>query len=126
MKSDQLQTSLNANISGLQGQVNILNSTANYLKTEVDNLTLTLNQTSSSFQGQIDSLGNTITGLQAQINSLNSTLQTSTSNTQKQYNSLNSQLNTISKIMYLLAAMTAVLIVTAVYIAVRKPKQKRL
>lgn len=91
----------------------------------------TLNSTCRDLQGQINSLDNTlltlnqqITNFQGQLNSMNSTLQASINRLQEHYDSLNNQFNSVVNVLYVLATLVIVLIVTTVYLAMRKPKIK--
>ena len=91
----------------------------------------------TNLQGQIDSLNHTfqmsIDGLQERVDLLNSTLQTSVTELQELWDSMNStltseqeaiinELNTVRNLMYVLIAITVILIATTVYFAIRKPK----
>jgi len=98
----------------LHSDFDSLNSTLYKL---LDNIT--------NLQENYDSLSTTITNLQEQINSLNSTLQTSIRELQEKYNSLINQTNSILNVMYIFITTTAILIITTVYFARRKPRAKQ-
>jgi prefoldin subunit 5 len=123
--------SLNSTINNMQGQINSLNSTCKSLQESISNLTITFGSMNNSLQGQVNSLNDTcgkltqsITNLQGQLGSMNSTLQASINGLQGQYNSQRNQTNTIIDVLYVLTALTVVLLATTIYLAMRKPRKE--
>jgi uncharacterized phage infection (PIP) family protein YhgE len=116
-------------ISGMQEQIDWLNSSWKELHEAVYDLTSNLNSTVSNLQSQIDSLSSicadldqSIRDLKGQVDALNSTLQTATSKLQEQYNSLVSQLNNSLIITYIIAATAIAVVAVAVYVGKRKAR----
>jgi len=123
--------SLNSTINNMQGQIDSLNSACKSLQESISNLTMTFVSMSSSLQEQVNSLNDTcgklsqsITNLQAHLGSMNSTLQASINGLQGQYNSQRDQTNTIIDVLYVLTALTVVLLATTIYLAMRKPRKE--
>jgi flagellin-like hook-associated protein FlgL len=77
-----------------------------------------------TFHSLLDKLTQSITNLQAQLGSMNSTLQASINGLQDQYNSQRNQTNTIIDVLYVLTALTVVLVATTIYLAIRKPRKE--
>jgi hypothetical protein len=122
---------LNSTINDMQGQIYSLDSTCKSLQESISNLIITFGSMSNSLQGQVNSMNDTcgkltqsITNLQAQLGSMNSTLQASINGLQDQYNSQRNQTNTIIDVLYVLTALTVVVVATTIYLAIRKPRKE--
>ena len=95
------------------------------LKSDFEALNSTFSSLLGNFTGlqvKYNSLNSTINNMQGQIDSLNSTQQASINRLRDQYNSQRNQTNTIIDVLYVLAALTVVLIAATIYLAIRKQK----